>query len=68
MGSDPFSQGYVTDCLNCGLLVLVLIIMLSTSNIYYIVLLPTNIWSSFDTSDIILSEIENLSLQVVNFL
>jgi hypothetical protein len=44
------------------------VIMLYTSNIYHIVLLCTNIWSSFDASDIILSEIEDLFLHIMNFL
>jgi hypothetical protein len=43
------------------------IITLYTSNIYHIVLLCTNIWSFFDTSDIILSEIEDLFSQIMNF-
>ena len=41
---------------------------LYASNIYHIVLLCTNIWSSFDIFDIILSEIEDLFLQVACFL
>ena len=43
-------------------------IMLYTSNIYHIVLLCNNIWSSFDTSDIILSEIADLFLQIMHSL
>jgi hypothetical protein len=41
---------------------------LYTRNIYHIVLLCTNIWSFFDTSDIILSEIEDLFSQIMHFL
>ena len=41
---------------------------LYTGNIYHIVLLYTNIRSSFDISDMILSKIEDLFLQIINFL
>ena len=41
---------------------------LYTGNIYHIVLLCTNIRSSFDISDMILSKIEDLFLQIINFL
>jgi hypothetical protein len=43
------------------------IITLYTSN-YHVILLCTNIWSSFDPFDIILSEIKDLFLKIMHFL
>ena len=66
--SDVYGVSFIAAMSPTAEIAVFLFITLYTSNIHRIVVLCTNIWNAFDTSDIILSKIEDLFLQIMHFL